>query len=52
MKYLAAIIGLFVWGLLNLLLAISVIGCVVLFIAVENSEWFKIPEKLIKVFDQ
>lgn len=52
MKYLAAIIGLLVWGLLNLLLAISLLGVVVLFIAAEESEWFKIPEKLIKVFDQ
>jgi hypothetical protein len=51
MKYLAAILALVVWGLLTLALVVSVLGIAVLLIAAEESEWFKIPEKLVKVFE-
>lgn len=51
MKYLVAIIGLLIWGLITFFLAVSLLGLVALFIMAEDSEWFKIPEKLVKVFE-
>lgn len=47
MKYFAAIIGLFLWLMITLVLAVSVVGWLVL----ADEEYFKIPGDLLKAFE-
>ncbi len=50
MKYLAAAILLIVWMAITLCLALTLIGIVIM--VDENSDWMKIPKKLLYVFNQ
>lgn len=47
MKYFAAVLGLLVWGILTIILSITIIGLV----AIVDNDYLKIPHKLLKVFE-
>lgn len=49
MKYFCISLILIIWMIITLILAISIIGGVILFMADEDSEWLKIPDNLIEL---